>query len=266
MSKNSKKKPIAYTPPGGSKSPSSGPGSRSEARAAAAAKVLDADKRRRRTIVLAQVAVAVVVVAAVIGGVVIGLQSSDDDTASATPPAAVTDDGSFVVGNPDAPVTVQVVEDFQCPICQQFEAAFGAQLDEYAAGDDVNVEYRGVAFLDRASSTEYSSRALNASACVMDSGPEVWKEFHKQMYLQQPAEGGAGLPDSDLVRIAEDAGASDVEACIADRTYADWVKATTDVAFDGEVTGTPTVFVNGEKLADSAPATITAAVDEALAS
>ena len=38
------------------------------------------------------------------------------------------------------------------------------------------------------------------------------------------------------------------------------------VAFDGEVTGTPTVFVNGEKLADSAPATITAAVDEALAS
>lgn len=237
------------------------------ARAEAARKVLEADKRRRTRTVIIQVAVVAVVVAAVIGGTVIGLRSSDDGAAAGSAPAAVTDDGSYVVGDPDAAVTVQVIEDFQCPVCQTFEAAFGEQLDAYAASGDVKVEYRGVAFLDRASSTEYSSRALNASACVMDAGDvDVWKEFHRQLFLQQPAEGGAGLPDSDLISIADDAGAGDIEACVDDRTYDDWVSATTAAGTsDPDFGGTPTVFVNGEVVQNS-PEAIVAAVDEALAS
>ncbi|MGA8846147.1 MAG: DsbA family protein [Nocardioides sp.] len=233
-----------------------------------ARQVLEADKRRRRRMIAIQVGVVALVVAAVIGGTVYALSGSDDNAAVAgSVPAGVNDDGAYLVGNPEAPVTIQVVEDFQCPVCQQFEAVAGAMLDEYAAGDDVNVEYRGIAFLDRASTTDYSSRALNASACVIDSSSaETWKEFHRQLYVEQPPEGGAGLPDSDLVRIAQDAGAGDVELCVADRTWDDWVQATTAAAFDDGVDGTPTVFVNGEEIADFDPATIQAAVDEALAS
>jgi len=250
------------------------PGSRNSeksaktARAEAARQVLEADKRRRRNVMLAQVAVVVVVVAAVMGGTVIALQGSDDAAVAAgTPPASVTDDGSVVVGNPEAPVTVQVIEDFQCPACQSFEAGFGEQLDSYTSGDDVNVEYRGIAFLDRASTTDYSSRALNASACVIDTaGTDVWKEFHRQMFLQQPPEGGAGLPDSDLVAIAEDAGADDVETCVDDRAFADWVTSTTVTATgEPDFAGTPTVLVNGEKV-DTTSEAITEAVDQALTS
>lgn len=237
-------------------------------RAEGARQVLEADKRRRRRMIGIQVGVVALVVAAVIGGTIFALSSNDDKAAVAgSAPSGVSSDGAYLIGNPEAPVTVQVVEDFQCPVCQQFESVAGAMLDEYAAGDDVNVEYRGIAFLDRASTTDYSSRALNASACVIDSSSaDVWKEFHRQMYVEQPAEGGPGLPDSDLIRIASDAGAGDVEACVDDRTWADWVKTTTDAAFDDSVDGTPTVFVNGEKLADFNPATIQTAVDEALAS
>lgn len=237
-------------------------------RSEAARKVVEEEQRRRRRTVLIQVAVVAVVVVAVLGATIIALQSSDDDAAVAgTAPTGVTADGGYVIGNPEAPVSVQVVEDFQCPVCQQFEAVAGAMLDEYASGGDVHVEYRGIAFLDRASSTDYSSRALNASACVIEaSSAEVWSDFHRELFVQQPPEGGAGLPDSTLVSIAEDAGASDVESCINDRSYADWVRATTDAAFDDDVEGTPTVFVNGEKLPDFDPATIQAAVDEALSS
>ncbi len=238
------------------------------ARAEGAHKVLQADKQRRRRMIGIQVGVVALVVAAVIGGTVYALSSSDDDAALAgSAPAGVNADGAYLIGNPQAPVTVQVVEDFQCPVCQQFESVAGAMLDEYAAGDDVNVEYRGIAFLDRASTTNYSSRALNASACVIDSSSaEVWEDFHRQMYVEQPPEGGVGLPDSDLIRIASEAGADDVESCVDDQTWAGWVKATTDAAFDDGVDGTPTIFVNGEKLADFNPATIQAAVEEALAS
>ncbi len=247
--------------------------SKSEARAATLARLKAEQRARRRRRVLWQSAVAVVVAAAVIGGAVVVLSNQDDDAPtpsaiSGAVPAAATDDGAFVVGDPDAPVTVQVVEDFQCPVCRQFEAAAGEMLDQYAAGTDVKVEYRGIAFLDRASSTRYSSRALNASGCVMDEGADVWKEFHRQLYLQQPPEGGAGLSDDQLVSIATAAGADGdrVASCVEDETYADWVEATTDAAGDDGVTGTPTLFVDGQKLSGFDPAALKAAVDQALAS
>uniref|UniRef100_UPI002B267555 DsbA family protein n=1 Tax=Nocardioides sp. TaxID=35761 RepID=UPI002B267555 len=124
-----------------------------------------------------------------------------------------------------------------------------------------------IAFLDRASTTEYSSRALNASACVMEAADtDVWKDFHRQMFLQQPPEGGAGLPDSELIRIADDAGAGNIETCVDDRTYDDWVEATTAASGDDGINSTPTVLVDGVILEDPSPATIQAAIDEALAS
>lgn len=249
---------------------------KAEARAAALARLKAEEKARRRRRTLWQSLAAVVVAVLVVGGVVLALGNGEDERGGSDAPlavdgevpAATTNDGGFVVGNPDAAVTIEVVEDFQCPVCQQFEAAAGELLDSYAAGDDVKVEYRGIAFLDRASSTDYSSRALNASACVMDSGAEVWKEFHRQLYLQQPPEGGAGLSDDQLVSIATEAGADEaaVSSCVADQTYADWVGATTDRAGDDGVTGTPTLFVDGEKLAGFTPEELQAAVDKALAS
>lgn len=237
-------------------------------------------QRRKRGIV--QGVAALVVVAVVIGVVVFVLGRNDDngpssaqDFTGATPtvssdadgsPASLSDDGGFVVGNPDAPVTVTVVEDFQCPVCQQFEAQSGDQLASYAAGDDVKVEYRGIAFLDRMSSTDYSTRALNASACVMDSGADVWTKFHEQLFLQQPPEGGDGLPDDQLVSIAADAGADEaaVQSCVADGTFTDWTAATTQAAFDDGVSGTPTLFVNGKKLSSFDGTELQNAVDEAM--
>jgi protein-disulfide isomerase len=220
-------------------------------------------KDRRRTIAI-QAGVAAAAVIAVLLVTVAYLSSTEDDAPSATP-AAVNDRGAFVVGNPDAPVTVEVVEDFQCPACRAFEETASDLLASYAEGDDVNVAYRGIAFLDRASSTNYSSRALNTSACVMEEGEDVWTAFHQAMFEQQPPEGGEGLTDDALVDIAVDAGASEdvVRPCVEDQTYADWVESTTQQAGDDGVNGTPTVFVDGEKLDETTPEAIQAAVEEA---
>ena len=237
----------------------------STSRSDAARQVLEDEKKRRRRSLAIQAGVVGVIVVAIVGGTIFALQSSDSGT-TASAPAAVNADGALVVGDPEAPVRLQVVEDFQCPACQAFEASYGETLDEFAAGSVVAVEYRGIAFLDRASTTEYSSRALNASACVMEAADtDVWKEFHRQMFLQQPAEGGAGLPDSELIRIADDAGAGDIETCVDDRKYDDWVEATTLASGDDGINSTPTVLVDGEILEDPSPATIQAAIDEALA-
>jgi protein-disulfide isomerase len=232
----------------------------------------EARKARQRT-VMRQVVIGTVIAGTVLGLTIAVLGLRDDSTVSGgdvsgpeVTPAQVTDDGSFTVGNPDAPVTVQVVEDFQCPVCQQFESIAGDLLDGYAEGDDVKVEYRGIAFLDRMSSTDYSSRALNASACVMGEGEDVWRQFHRQLFLQQPPEGGEGLPDSELADIAVDAGADrdGVTSCIEDGTYRVWAANTTDASGADGITGTPTVFVDGKLLDGFDPADIEDAVDEAL--
>lgn len=223
---------------------------------------------RRRTVLL-QVGVAALVVVVVLAVTVAVLRAQDSAAqAPAAIPPQVDGSGALVLGDPDADVTVEVVEDFQCPACRAFEAAQGDLLRSYAEGDAgdgrVNVAYRGIAFLDDASSTDYSTRALSASACVMAEGDGVWSRFHRSLFEQQPPEGGAGLSDEQLVDLAGAAGADEdvVRRCVAEGTYTDWAAATTARAGDDGVTGTPTVYVNGTELDD--PAGLADAVDAAL--
>lgn len=255
----------------------------SGARQAAAGLAQQQARARKRRTVITQVVIGVVLVVAVLVVTLVVLGNRDDtpttagdpvgtgsDGASPSPdgqaPPEVTADGAFVVGNPDAEVAVQVVEDFQCPACQQFEAGAGDLLDEYAAGDEVKVEYRGIAFLDQMSTTDYSSRALNASACTMSQGQDVWSELHRQLFLQQPPEGGDGLPDATLVDLAVEAGADAdvVGSCIEDRTYDAWTAATTDASAADGITSTPTILVDGEQVQLSSLADLSDAVDAAL--
>ena len=86
----------------------------------------------------------------------------------------MTDSYAVVVGDESAPTTITVYEDLQCPVCQAFEAATGDAVDRRSADGKVKVEYRPIAFLDDASTTDYSSRALNALMVVLDtSGQDV---------------------------------------------------------------------------------------------
>lgn len=215
-------------------------------------------EQRRRT-VLAQAGIGALVVVLVLGVTIAVLATRGGDEPEAVPPG-LTSDGAIRFGADDAAVTVQAVEDFQCPACRSFEEALGGTLADYRASDDVAVEYRPVAFLDNASTTDYSSRALNASMCVLDdSGADAWMTMHESLYAQQPAEGGPGLDDAVLVQLAADAGAEgdDVIDCIRDRRYDDWIdQQTQDVM--AEVDSTPTVYVDGELVA---PAGLAAAVD-----
>lgn len=236
---------------------------RDQARARAAELRAKQQSSQRRRNLLVQGGVGLCVLIAVVG-LTVAVLSSRDSTTAATAPTGLTKAGGVVVGSPTAPVTIAVVEDFGCPACGAFEASTGDLLASYAAGKDVKVEYRAIAFLDRAFSDEYSSRALNAAACTLDNaGAEAWKKLHDGLYNNQPSEGGAGLTDAQLIDLAKQAGADgDVERCIRGGRFRDWGESMTKKTLTGEVTGTPTVFVNG-KVVEAKPETIRAAVAKA---
>jgi len=224
-------------------------------------------ERRRRAIVGGVVAAVVLVVAVI---VTIAVQTSRTTTsAQAAVPAHTVDDGTtVVVGSSDAPVTVDLYEDFQCPNCKAFEDASGETLTQLVTDGTVQVHYHGMAFLDTSANDDYSTRALNAAAAVLDAGgPDAFETFHDLLFADQPAEGGSGLTDDQLVQYARQAGVTGatVERQIRDLTHGDWVKNSTDQASKDGVTGTPTVLVNGQELADLSADGLTTAVTAAQA-
>lgn len=211
----------------------------------------------RTVVILVVVAALLFVVVGVVG--VVAVQKSGVITGVATAatsgntPAGVTAAGTVRVGDSNAKVVVRVVADLQCPACKQFEKRNAKTLEDAAENGTAIVEYDVIAFLDRASSTEYSSRAANASFCVAGQDHSKYQGWFAAMFEQQPAEGGSGLSDSKLVEIAKDAGYTDpsVAQCITDRNYDSYVHDKTERVLNGDVNATPTVFVNGKKLDSS---------------
>lgn len=220
---------------------------------------------RRRTLLVS--GVVAVVVLLVVGITVIVRQAQHDKAvATASAPGGVPANlqaGAGIVsvaGTPPAgktPVTVELWEDFQCPACRAFESGNRAQLEALAKQGVVKLVYKPVAFLDRASTTDYSTRALIAAAAVVDKDPAAFTAFHDLLYANQPAEGSAGLTDTQLADLAAQAGAprDAVASALSSQQFKGWTVQRTD-EFTQKFTGTPTVLVDGKELKSDGSQTI----------
>lgn len=225
--------------------------------------------RRRRTIVVTAVVVGVLAVIVVVSAVVQAARDTPGDGPGqvAGAPDGTVGEYAVALDSADAPVIVEVYEDFMCPACGQFEASAGDTLEEYAASEDVQVQYRPISFLDSASNgARYSTRAMNALGVVLDgAGPAAAVEMHDALFADQPAEGTDGLSDAKLVDLAVESGAdrAAVTGPIENVKFEKWVSDATDVSQNEGVASTPTVVVNGEQLTDNSVESLTEAVERA---
>ena len=203
------------------------------------------EARRRTILIITSVVAALVVLVG--AGIVVQMARQESVKAAGTTPPANLRNGAFVVGKDTAPVTLTVYSDYLCPYCKVQHEANKAQTEAWVAEGKVRVEYRTVAFLDQASADEYSSRALNAAAAVLNTAPEAFPAFHDALFAEQPAEGGPGLSDDRLVELAVTAGApkDPIRQAVSKRSYWGWTASVTEQASKDGVSGTPTVKVNG---------------------
>ncbi|MGC4892056.1 DsbA family protein [Micromonospora sp. DT227] len=213
------------------------------------------EKRRKRTLFTTIAAVLVLVIAGGIGWAVYSSQKSDDFTA---PPGANDAGTGIVYGS--GPVTIDLYEDYLCPVCKQFQQVNGETINQLVSAGKAKVVFHPVAFLNRFSTTEYSTRSSAASGCAAKGGK--FREFTDQLFAKQPAEGSAGLSNDELIDIGAGVGLNrdDFGSCVNDGTYTAWTGHLTDEASRSGVTGTPTIKVNGTELADKSPDGIKAAV------
>lgn len=57
-------------------------------------------------------------------------------------PQSRTEDGAFVIGNPDAPVTIIEFADFLCPACQRYHEEIGRWISDYVLTGQARFEFR----------------------------------------------------------------------------------------------------------------------------
>jgi protein-disulfide isomerase len=196
--------------------------------------------------------------------------------AATTFDASIPRDGQ-TLGNPDAPVTVEVWSDYQCPYCKNFSENMLPQLvNEYVAAGQARVIYRDFAFLDRAIAINAagtpvatdegdSLRAAEAAACAADQG--LFWEYHAALFANQHDENGGSFSESRLREIAKIVGLDmdQFNASLDGHAHRAEVLSMYQTAVATGVNSTPTILVNGEEVSVGMYSQLKETIDAALA-
>ena len=161
--------------------------------------------------------------------------------------------GRPVRGNPDAKVTVVNFDDFECPFCARMHTTLMTEiLPEYK--DKIKIVYKDYPLLQI---HPWAERAANDANCLAaESGPAYW-QLADYLHANQRAIGGSqqNVQESftKLDEITVDFGkkngadASRLQACIKAQSDAT-VKASMAEGDKLNVSATPTMFINGERV------------------
>jgi protein-disulfide isomerase len=238
--------------------------SRDQGRSQRAAAIRAEQARKERNRRVALVAGIVVLLGAIIaGGAWYGNGSTDKPSAGTDTPPMAAGQASLTMGDPDAPVKVVVYEDFLCPFCRELESSTRTFLQENAAKGKVYVEYQPINLLR---DFTYSAAAMNAWAAVLKHGsPEQALKLHDLLFDNQPYEQTSEDHVGDIDGW--------VEEVVGDDSAVRDAMATQDTAFfaaaekamtDAKITGTPTVFINGEELPQMAVTDMVSRIESAV--
>lgn len=189
------------------------------------------------------------VIAVVVGVVMIMLVPtllSKKTNSSALVPASVSaDNGYGIAFNSDlksVPV-IDIYEDFQCPVCAQFEKMQGDYIESLITEKKAKVVYHTLSFLG-----PESVRAANGAACSADQ--DNFLNYHRALYANQPAENTGAWTNEALAAVGQAAGIQSKKfvSCVTGGQYADWVNNVAAAGAKANVNSTPTVFINGKEI------------------
>lgn len=180
-------------------------------------------------------------------------QAQATATALAGRPVYVPLGDAPALGSPDAPITIVEYSDYQCPFCLRHFQSTLPQLQAYIDADQVRYVFKDFPLY---SIHPQAQKAHEGSRCARElGGDEAYWAMHDLLFANQ--EQWANNPDHVAVikSLAVQAGLPQAEFddCLDSGRYAEAVNA--DVA-EGQgfgVNGTPTFFINGQRLVGAQP-------------
>jgi protein-disulfide isomerase len=204
-----------------------------------------AQQRRQRLYILLGIIAAALVIAAVL--IVPSLLPAGEINTVEPHPRPMED--GRAMGDPNAPVTIEVYEDFQCPVCRDFSEQIEPQIiDTYVSTGDAQYIFRHYPFLDSNAARKESHQAANASMCAAEQN-EFWY-YHDTVFANWNGENQGAFSNNRLEAFAEAIGLNmdEFNDCFNQNSYRDEIESDKASGTASGVSGTPSVFVNGRQL------------------
>ncbi|GAB4540320.1 MAG: thioredoxin domain-containing protein [Anaerolineales bacterium] len=154
-------------------------------------------------------------------------------------------------GDPNAPVRIDVYEDFQCPACRNFSSDIEPLIvKNLVETGKVYYTFHNYPFIDgKGISGGESDQAANAAMCAAEQG-KFW-EMHATIFANWNGENLGAYADPRLRAFAQSAGLNmnDFDSCFSENKYKTDIQASFDAGDKLGVNGTPSVFVNDQIVA-----------------
>ena len=156
--------------------------------------------------------------------------------------AALVENGSPILGNIDAPLTLVEFGDYQCSFCKKhFVQTHDLIMKNYVATGDVKILFKDMIV----TSGEGSIQAAHAAHCAKDQGM-FWK-YHYMLYNNWEGENTGWITDDSLNKFAEniDLDMNEFSKCMIEKKWMDLINASQEDAKIMDIGGTPSFFLIG---------------------
>ncbi|HEY5158161.1 MAG TPA: thioredoxin domain-containing protein, partial [Anaerolineales bacterium] len=165
------------------------------------------ERTRNRILVILMVAAGALLIAfAFIRPLLLKTQATASATQvpviSITPRAMNAQVNGVHLGDPNAPVKMDVYEDFRCSYCRLYTMNFEPQIIQtYVETGKVYYTFHSFIVIDGNTGSDASSRSANAAMCAAEQG-RFW-DYHDTLYANQVTEDASLFTDERLVAMAQ---------------------------------------------------------------
>jgi|GEM_PF-873854 len=164
-----------------------------------------------------------------------------------------------ILGSVDAPITLIEYGAYGCHACEEWHNAGVVEqiLAEY--GDSVRFIYRDMPIISPA----YSQRAAEVAQCGLDQGNDQFWNLHDAIFHR--AQQGVSSQDEIIqLGIEEGLDGDALRECVYNNTHRDTVRYDLQRGQQLGINGTPTWFVNNQRIFNASPDTLRAAINTEL--
>jgi protein-disulfide isomerase len=155
------------------------------------------------------------------------------------------------MGNPDAPVKMDVWEDFQCSGCLAYSKSLEPQiLQTYVETGKVYYTFHVFPFIDGGQGESHD--AANAAMCA--AAQERFWDYHEIIFANWIGENAGSFTRPRLIAFAQSIGLNmdAFDQCFQENTYSAQIQQDVDEGTKLGVPPTPGIFVNGQAVISSA--------------
>jgi len=159
--------------------------------------------------------------------------------------AALVENGSPILGNIDAPLTLVEFGDYQCSFCKKhFVQTHDLIMKNYVATGNVKILFKDMIVTTPGRD---SIHAAHATHCAKDQG--MFWEYHYMLYNNWEGENTGWITDDSLNKFASniDLDVNEFSKCMSEKKWMNLIRASIEDANTMGITGTPSFFLIGSE-------------------